>query len=84
MTQDGFQKPDVLAPGAHIVTTLAPGSSFASACPTCVIGGAYFQLSGTSLAAPIVAGIAADLLAAHPRVDAGDGQGRDRQTQLCR
>ena len=65
-TQDGFSKPDVLAPGAHIVTTLAPGSSFAGDCPTCVVGGAYFQLSGTSLAAPIVSGIAADLLAAHP------------------
>ena len=64
-TQDGFSKPDVEAPGAHIVTTLAPGSSFASACPTCVVGGAYFQLSGTSLAAPMVSGIAADLLAAH-------------------
>jgi serine protease AprX len=66
VTQDGFSKPDVEAPGAHIVSTLAPASWFASACPTCVIGDAYFQLSGTSLAAPIVSGVAADLLAAHP------------------
>jgi serine protease AprX len=65
-TQDGFAKPDVVAPGAHIVTTLAPHSDFANLCPTCVVGGAYFQVSGTSLAAPIVAGVAADLLAEHP------------------
>ncbi|HSY39853.1 MAG TPA: S8 family serine peptidase, partial [Polyangia bacterium] len=65
-TQDGVAKPDVLAPGAHIITTLAPNSDFASLCPTCVIGGSYFQVSGTSLAAPIVAGVAADLIAAHP------------------
>ena len=66
ITQDGFQKPDVLAPGDHIVTTLAPASYFASACPSCVVGGAYFQVSGTSLAAPLVSGVVADLLAAHP------------------
>jgi serine protease AprX len=66
VTQDGVAKPDVLAPGAHIVTTLAPGSDFATLCPTCVIGHAYFQVSGTSLAAPLVAGVAADLVAAHP------------------
>jgi serine protease AprX len=65
-TQDGFAKPDVVAPGAHIVTTLAPHSDFANLCPTCVIGGAYFQVSGTSLAAPIVAGVAADLVSEHP------------------
>jgi serine protease AprX len=66
VTQDGFPKPDVLAPGAHIVSTLAPNGEFATFCPTCVIGGAYFQASGTSLAAPIVSGLVADLLAVHP------------------
>ena len=65
-TQDGFAKPDVVAPGAHIISTLAPNSDFASLCPTCVINGSYFQVSGTSLAAPIVAGVAADLIADHP------------------
>jgi serine protease AprX len=66
-TQDGFSKPDVLAPGAHIVSTLAPDSAFAGACPTCIVADAYFQVSGTSLAAPMVSGLAADLIAAHPR-----------------
>lgn len=65
-TQDGFAKPDVLAPGDHIVTTLAPDSHFAAACPSCIVDGGYFQLSGTSLAAPVVSGIAADLAADHP------------------
>jgi serine protease AprX len=67
VTQDGITKPDVLAPGAHIVSTLAAGSAFATLCPSCIIGNnQYFQVSGTSLAAPIVSGVAADLLAAHP------------------
>lgn len=66
VTQDGFAKPDLLAPGAHLVSTLAPGSSFAGLCPTCVTGNAYFQASGTSLAAPVVSGGIADLLAIHP------------------
>jgi len=56
----------VVAPGAHIISTLAPKSDFATLCPSCVINGSYFQVSGTSLAAPIVAGVAADLIADHP------------------
>src|SRR5581483_9261375 len=66
-TQDGFAKPDILAPGAHIASTLAPGSAFAGLCPPCVIGNnQYFQASGTSLAAPIVSGAVADLVGAYP------------------
>jgi serine protease AprX len=66
-TQDGVTKPDVLAPGAHIVSTLAPNSAFSNLCQSCITpDGSYFQASGTSLAAPVVAGIAADLVAGHP------------------
>ena len=65
-TQDGFTKPDVMAPGAHIVSTLAPNSAFQYLCPTCVIGGAYFKAGGTSMAAPVVSGAVALMLQAHP------------------
>ena len=55
-TQDGFSKPDVLAPGAGIVSTLAPDSDFESMCPTCIVGGEYIKAGGTSMAAPMVVG----------------------------
>ncbi len=65
-TQDGFQKPDVYAPGAHIVSVLAPNSAFADMCPACEVGGAYIRTSGTSMATPMISGLVADLLQAHP------------------
>ncbi len=69
-TQDGVQKPDVYAPGAHIVSVLAPNSAFANGngnCDCVVAGGQYIQTSGTSMAAPMIAGLVADLLQVHPR-----------------
>jgi serine protease AprX len=65
-TQDGLQKPDVYAPGAHIVSVLAPGSGFAGMCPSCLVGGQYIKTSGTSMAAPMISGLVADVLQAHP------------------
>ncbi len=64
-TQDGFAKPDVYAPGAHIVSVLAPDSQFAQECPSCVIGGQYIRTSGTSMAAPMISGLVADVLSKH-------------------
>jgi serine protease AprX len=65
-TQDGYAKPDIMAPGAHIVSTLAPGSAFTSLCPACVVGGSYIRAGGTSMAAPVVSGVAAVVLQKRP------------------
>jgi serine protease AprX len=64
-TQDGFAKPDVYAPGAHIVSVLAPNSYFAQQCPQCIVDGQYIRTSGTSMAAPMVSGVIADILSKH-------------------
>jgi serine protease AprX len=64
-TQDAIAKPEIAAPGAHITSTLATGSAFAGLCPTCVVDGSYMRLGGTSMAAPVVAGVAALLFELH-------------------
>ena len=66
LTQDGVRKPDVLAPGAGLVSTLAPGSDFADLCPRCVVDGRYFRAGGTSMASAVVSGAAALLVEQHP------------------
>jgi serine protease AprX len=66
LTQDGVRKPEVLAPGGGLVSTLAPGSDFASICPSCVVDGRYFRAGGTSMAAAVVSGAAALILEEHP------------------
>lgn len=65
-TFDGFAKPELGAPGRSIVGPVPPGATLASERPDRVVEPGLMRLSGTSLAAPIVAGAAANLLAAHP------------------
>ena len=62
---DGLAKPDVVAPGAHIVSLDAPGSALASAFPATMAGG-YRKGNGTSMAAAVVSGATALLLDADP------------------
>jgi serine protease AprX len=65
-TQDGFAKPDVLAPGAHMISTIPAGADYTQLCPSCMVSGQYFQVGGTSMAAGVASGAVALLIQAHP------------------
>ena len=65
-TLDGHDKADLYASGSQVVSTLSPASDFESLCPSCVVSGTYFRAGGTSMSAPIVAGIAALVLERRP------------------
>jgi serine protease AprX len=65
-TLDGFAKPDIAAPGRYMVGPVPAASTLVTEKPASVVAPGYIQLSGTSFAAPVVAGAAAQILSAHP------------------
>ncbi len=66
-TQDGFSKPDVAAPGRYVIAPLASsGSTLGKQFPSRIVDTNWFWLSGTSMASPVVAGLAALAFEAHP------------------
>src|SRR5437867_12992430 len=63
-TRDGFAKPDVLAPGEHVLSLRVPGTALdRGAKPG--DSSAYARLTGTSASSAMVAGVAALVLQAH-------------------
>lgn len=66
VTQDGFRKPELMAPGARLVAPLAPGAAYAAESPDNVVDGEYLRLGGTSMAAAVASGAAALLSQTNP------------------
>ena len=67
VTQDGHLKPDVVAPGRAIVSLLSePKAQLAEKRLERIVNTHYLRLSGSSMAAPVVAGVAALAFQAHP------------------
>jgi serine protease AprX len=65
-TLDGFAKPEISAPGRWVIAAVPMSSTLPTTAPDRVVAPGYMWMSGTSLAAPIVAGAAAQVLAHHP------------------
>jgi serine protease AprX len=65
-TADGFQKPELSAPGRYLIMPVPDGAYVPSQVPDRIVAPGYMWMSGTSFSAPMVAGAAAQILALHP------------------
>jgi serine protease AprX len=65
-TPDGFWKPEICAPGRYMVGAIPMGSTIAAQKADKIRSAGYIELSGTSFAAPVISGLAAQILARTP------------------
>ena len=69
-TFEGFVKPDVVAPGAHVVGVLSEKGRLAKDHPNHRVDKDYYKFSGTSMSAAQVSGVVALMLDPEPQPDA--------------
>lgn len=67
-TYEGFVKPEVIAPGGHILGLMGLQSELAASYPEFHTGYRYFEMSGTSQSSAVVSGAAALLLQSDPQL----------------
>jgi serine protease AprX len=65
-TQDGFWKPEICAPGRMMVGPVPTSSTLAAEKASKMKSAGYIELSGTSFSAPVISGIAAQIIARNP------------------
>ncbi len=70
-TQDGFAKPDLLTPGVGIISDMDSQSLLYQQHPANVVDRYYFSMSGTSMSAGVMSGVAALVLQRHPDWEPG-------------
>ena len=71
-TVEGFVKPDVVAPGGHLIGLMSTRSLLSTSHDESRGRGSYFTMSGTSQAAAVVSGIAALMLQKEPSLSPDD------------
>jgi serine protease AprX len=80
-TLDGFAKPDVVAPGAHMASSMPGKGYIAEHHQASRLSQKYFSMAGTSQAAAVVSGVAALTLSHNP--DLSPDQVKYRITQTA-
>jgi serine protease AprX len=79
-TLDAFVKPDVIAPGAHVVSLMRPNAHLSRLYPERRVHATYFEMSGSSMSTAAVSGIAALIINENPDITPDEVKFRLTQT----